>query len=204
VLGGRAGDPYQRLLRAAETSIRLVTVDGVPRYGAANMMGRFGLGPTSEPWTVSSSNRVLNLQDPAGNPVVGALTLAEATDRLADAMGRLADAMGRLADLAANLEHPSPELAARLVAGIGTQWMLLLDHDEPVGLSQRPHLQGPDGQPTAELTLDLAVAAQPLSELLEPIPLDPLTVADDGRFLDRIAAEPNLPDQLARGLSELY
>lgn len=112
--------------------------------------------------------------------------------------------MGRLADLARNLEHPSADLAARLVAGSGTQWMLLLDHEEPDGLDQRPHLPGADGKPTAELTLDLALAVKPLSELLEPIPLDPLTVADDDRFLDQIAAEPNLPAEFKQALPDLY
>jgi 5-methylthioadenosine/S-adenosylhomocysteine deaminase len=197
VLNGRAGDAYQRLLHAAETSVRLVTVDGVPRYGAAGAMGRFDLGETTEPWTVGPANRVLNLRDPAGNPVVGVLSLAEAKDRLEDAMGRLAE-------LARALEHPSPDLAARLVAGTGTQWMLLLDHEEPQGLDQRPHLPGADGQPTAELTVDLALAVEPLSELLGPVRLDPLTVADDRRFLDRIAAEPNLPEEIKQGLPGLY
>jgi 5-methylthioadenosine/S-adenosylhomocysteine deaminase len=197
VLNERAGDPYQRLLHATETSVQLVVIDGVPRYGATNLMSRFELIGATERWTVNSSNRLLNLQDPAGNPVVGALSLSEAKDRLEDAMGRLAD-------LARDLEHPSGDLAARLVAGSGTQWMLLLDHEEPDGLDQRPHLPGPDGQRTAELTLDLALAVKPLSELLEPIPLDPLTVADDGRFLDRIAAEPNLPNELKQALPDLY
>jgi 5-methylthioadenosine/S-adenosylhomocysteine deaminase len=197
VLNGRAGDPYQRLLHASETSIQLVLIDGVPRYGVTDLMSRFDLGGTTEPWMVGSSNRVLNLQDLAGSPVVGTLSLSEAKDRLEDAMGRLAE-------LARSLEHPSPDLAARLVAGSGTEWMLVLDHEEPDGLDQRPHLPGPDGQPTAELTLDLALAVKPLSELLEPIRLDPLTVADDGRFLDRIAAQPNLPDEIKQALPDLY
>jgi hypothetical protein len=197
VLDGRLGDPYRRLLHASERSVQLVLIDGVPRYGTADAMSRFDLGGATEPWTVGASNRVVNLRDPAGSQVVGALPLAEASDRLEDAMGRLAE-------LAEDLEHPSPDLSARLVAGSGTQWMLLLDHEEPDGLDQRPHLPGPDGQPTAELTLDLALAVKPLSELLEPIPLDPLTVADDDRFLDRIAAEPNLPDAIRQALPDLY
>ena len=34
--------------------------------------------------------------------------------------------------------------------------------------------------------------------------LDALTVADDADFLDRVAAQINLPDYLAPGLRELY
>jgi hypothetical protein len=50
--------------------------------------------------TVGSAARVLSLRDPGGNPVVGALSLAEGKDRLEDAMGRFAE-------LARALEHPS-------------------------------------------------------------------------------------------------
>jgi hypothetical protein len=34
--------------------------------------------------------------------------------------------------------------------------------------------------------------------------LDPLTVADDSNFLDRVAAQTVLPEYVRRGLRELY
>jgi hypothetical protein len=43
-----------------------------------------------------------------------------------------------------------------------------------------------------------------LQEILEPLELDPLTVADDHDFLDTIDSEPNLPSYLAPGLRALY
>jgi bifunctional DNase/RNase len=46
--------------------------------------------------------------------------------------------------------------------------------------------------------------ATPLSELLGPLKLDPLTVADDGDFLDQIERERNLPEFVAKGLRGLY
>ena len=47
-------------------------------------------------------------------------------------------------------------------------------------------------------------AAMPLSTLLRPIELDPLTVADDAKFLAKIAEQPNLPEVVRTGLAKLY
>jgi hypothetical protein len=47
-------------------------------------------------------------------------------------------------------------------------------------------------------------AAAPISALLRPITLDPLTVADDPGFLDRVGAEKNLPAWLAPGLKRVH
>jgi 5-methylthioadenosine/S-adenosylhomocysteine deaminase len=44
----------------------------------------------------------------------------------------------------------------------------------------------------------------PLSEILEPIRLDPLTVADDDDFLAQIAAQPNVPAPIKEELARLY
>jgi 5-methylthioadenosine/S-adenosylhomocysteine deaminase len=47
-------------------------------------------------------------------------------------------------------------------------------------------------------------AAAPLSTLLEPIQLDPLTVADDRNFLEEIENRQNVPEAVGRGLAKLY
>lgn len=197
ILSGRSGDAYERLLGARESTVRMVVIDGVPRCGAVEVMGEFDLGAQTERVTVGESERVLNLADPKADPVIEALSLSEATDRLQDAMGSLPT-------LAKELESPSPVRAAQLAAGNEVQWMLLLDHEEPAGLDQRPHLPGPDGLPTAELAFDVALAARPLSQLLEPIELDPITVTDDGSFLQNVAEQMNLPASIKEGLPELY
>ena len=49
-----------------------------------------------------------------------------------------------------------------------------------------------------------AKAAPPLSAILKPVELDPLTVADDGMFLERIEAQPNVPAPLKNSLRGLY
>ena len=43
---GRQGDPYEALIKAKETSIRLVMINGVARYGVPALMG--ALGPKGE------------------------------------------------------------------------------------------------------------------------------------------------------------
>jgi len=40
--------------------------------------------------------------------------------------------------------------------------------------------------------------------ILQPIKLDPLTVADDPNFLSIIAAQPNVPEVIRTGLAKLY
>jgi hypothetical protein len=49
-----------------------------------------------------------------------------------------------------------------------------------------------------------AASAKPLSEILEPLKLDPLTVPDDAPWLETIEREQNLPDWMASGLRKLY
>ena len=46
--------------------------------------------------------------------------------------------------------------------------------------------------------------AKPLSEIIGPLKLDRLTVADDPQWLETIDNERNLPDWLAPGLRKLY
>ena len=194
VVTGRQGDPYDRLLRSRESTISLVVVNGMPRCGQVRLMETFGVG--TEPWTVGRAQRILNLEHETGDPIVGALTLRQATDRLQEGLCKLPE-------LARALEDP---VAAMLNMGTDTgetRWFLVLDHTELVGETQRPHLPlGVAGEPTGLLTE--AAAAVPLSQLLEPLELDPLTVVDNRSFLDRVGQQANLPDFVKEGLPELY
>jgi hypothetical protein len=68
---------------------------------------------------------------------------------------------------------------------------------------QRPHLPL-EGELTGPTDRFAVAAAVPISTLLKPMKLDRLTVADDKTFLDRVAAQPNLPPYIAPGLKDLY
>jgi hypothetical protein len=84
-------------------------------------------------------------------------------------------------------------------------WTLALDEIQNTGMDQRPRLPYDGPQDFTGPNLQPAAFAGPaLSTVLGPIELDPLTVADDPNFLKRIAAEPNLPDVIRKGLAALY
>jgi hypothetical protein len=87
-------------------------------------------------------------------------------------------------------------------------WTLALDEIRDTGVDLRPRLPlaGPRDftGPKVIARAATARASVPLSEILEPIKLDPLTVADDDDFLTQIAAQPNVPPPIREGLASLY
>jgi len=86
-------------------------------------------------------------------------------------------------------------------------WSLALDEIRDTGVDLRPRLpwSGPrDFTGPQRVSRSAKVAAKPLSELLEPIKLDPITVAADADFLTQIKAQPNVPEPVKQGLRDLY
>ena len=84
---------------------------------------------------------------------------------------------------------------------------LALDEIRDTGVDLRPRLpwSGPrDFTGPKRMSRSTAAAAIQLAELLEPITLDPLTVADDADFLIQIEAQPNVPEPIRQGLRHLY
>jgi hypothetical protein len=198
VVNGRKGDPYDRLINSRETSITLVVINGVPRYGQKRFMKRFGDG--GEEWKIGRAKRTLNLKQETADPIVGALSLREACDRLSDGLNRLSE-----------LAYQEENMAAAIAAGTaqppaGESWSLELEHDDPFGTSQRPHLPlAATGEFTGMLEpMDFFTAGIPLSELLEPVELDEITVEDDDEFFGRLALQLNLPNFIKTGLPPLY
>jgi 5-methylthioadenosine/S-adenosylhomocysteine deaminase len=187
VVYGRSADPYAGLLQAGETSIALVVIDGVPRVGNERLMSSLRSG--TERWRVASAERVLDLSPESADPVVGALTLREARDRLRDGLGRLPELAGRL---------EKRERAA--FAEDGPQWSLLLDHEEPLDTAIRPHF----GEAPAPRLAGALAPRISLSEQLIPLRLDPPTVSDDGGFFESLAGEPNLPDYISELLPDSF
>jgi cytosine/adenosine deaminase-related metal-dependent hydrolase len=187
VIDGHHGDPYRSLLHADEADVRLVMVNGVARLGMPRLMHR--LNADGERVSIGSESRTLHTVQASADPVVGAVTLADAQVTLADILGRLGDS---------RLEPLGPLLAP--FDAEGPQWFLALDELAPTGAEMRPRLPFAGHQTGPALAATATGPALPLV----PLVLDPLTVADDSDFLDVLAAQANLPAGLATDLADLY
>jgi hypothetical protein len=196
VVDGATADPYASLLKSDETSIRLVVINGMPRFGHSDLIKK--LGETGESVRVGGKARAVNLKDPNADPVIGAITLSKARERLSDALKRLPK-------LASDLEKGKSGLArAAATPGGPPVWFLALDELAETGMELRPRLPLPGGRVSSGPSIAMRAAAQPLSKIVGPLTLDPLTVADDGDFLDRIEAQTVLPSFVREGLRGMY
>ena len=200
VVAGRAGDAHEALLHTRETDIRLVMINGVARYGATTLMA--ALAPPDQTVRVGGEPRRLFLKQETGDPDVAAMPLAAATESLRDA---LLD----IVRLAKKAEAPRPASAKRrlLDAAARPVWSLALDeiHDRGVEMRARLPFSGPRDFTGPDRAAGVpARASAPLSTILKPISLDPLTVADDEGFLDAIEQQPNVPAAIRKGLRGLY
>lgn len=193
VVRGRHDDPYMQLIGADETRIGLVVIDGVRRYGLRSLMpDDRGL----ERWSLCSRPRRLDLRGTDLDPLSAQLTLRKTA-------ARLKRGLKRLKQLARDLEHPRTRAAAGPGADAEPQWFLELEQDEPPGVSLRTRFAGDADAPVKASAMPL-MRAVPLSELLGPVTLDPLTAVQDSGFLDRLAAQPNIPAPVMAELRRLY
>jgi 5-methylthioadenosine/S-adenosylhomocysteine deaminase len=193
-------EPYEALLEASETDIRLVMINGIARYGWPDIMTE--LAPNDQTIKVGGETRRLFLKQETADPDVGQVSLSNATDALRAALEDIVK-------LAKETEKPHPAVAARRVldATPEPEWSLALDEISACGVELAPRLpfSGPrDFTGPRRAPRVLAKTAPPLSTILGPIKLDPLTVADDDNFLDQMKLQPNVPKPISDGLSGLY
>ena len=175
-------------------------INGIARYGVPELMSR--LAPADQTVSVGGQTRRLFLKQETADPDVAQVSLSQAATTLRQALHDIAK-------LAKATEKPKPAIAAKRLLDVqaGPVWSLALDEICSCGVEFSPRLPfggphdftGPHRAPRV-----LAKAALPLSAILKPIELDPLTVADDGTFLDRIEAQPNVPLPIRSGLRGLY
>jgi hypothetical protein len=169
-------------------------INGIPRYGTPGMMK--ALGHAGETLRVGGRSRQLFLEQQTADPDVATVSLGAARTALRQAFRDLPK-------LATELEKPKARRVA-LDAPEPVVWSLALDEIKPTGIDQRPRLpfNGPRDFTGPEVVAPRAAA--PLSTILEPIELDPLTVADDRNFLEEIQNQHNLPEAVRTGLAKLY
>jgi len=198
--GGPADEAYAALIHAKETDIRLVMINGVARYGVPALMGL--LSPDDQTVKVGCQSRKLYLKQETCDPDVAVVSLSKATSQLRAALLNIAT-------LAKEVEKPKAVAARKLALDATAKpvWSLALDEIQDRGEDIRPRLpfNGPsDFTGAKRAAVKVTAAAPPLSSILKPIQLDPLTVADDPGFLNSIELQLNLPEAVKSNLRGLY
>jgi cytosine/adenosine deaminase-related metal-dependent hydrolase len=200
VAGQDEGAAVAPLFAGDERTVQLVVINGTPRYGTPTLMAADGAGV--ETLTVGGEPRVLYLTQATEDPDVAALSFADAKAKLTDALANL-----KAIRLEQEAAAPGPAGLEQLSAAPDVHAghpRLALDEFEHTDFTQRPHLPldgvitGPRDHPAA------SAPPEPLSAMVSATQLDPLTVADDPGWLDRLQTEHNLPDYLLPGLRKLY
>ncbi|MDI9396144.1 MAG: amidohydrolase family protein [Euryarchaeota archaeon] len=183
---GSQGSGYRRLLRSSESDITLVVINGVPRCGTAKLMEAFDVETERLKIGPQQEERVLYLRQTAGTAFVGTLTLQEARNRLRTGLQNLPDPPNFIEPPLADLEEGmQPEV-----------FTLVLDNDGEIGQSLRP---------LSPMLAPPPVAAAALEDILVPMELDELTVADDpAKYFSMLANQTNLPDYVKDKLPGFY
>jgi hypothetical protein len=185
VLEGKPQDPYGSLIKANESDIQLVLINGVPRCGSDTLMQ--ALFSKGESFNVGGSKRVLNFAQKTADPDVAPISLTQAKKRLTKALKSLPNLPPAPVTRMAMMQQP-------------LTWFLALDELAPTGMDVRPHL--PLGGRFTMLDAKGKAAAAP--PVIKPLKLDAVTVVDDSDFFSTLEGEKNLPDFVKTGLPQLY
>ena len=196
VIQGRDADAYASLIKATERDVVLVMINGVPRYGLAPIMKK--LAADGEEVKIGGLSRAVYLKQKTQDPRVAAVSLKKATSMLRNAFHELPA-------LARKLERRS-ERPRMKAPGFRepVEWTLALDELDETGLDVRPRLPAEGKKGFTGPNLALPGAAEPLSSIVSPIDIDPLTIVDDADYLGRIGRQRNLPPCVKQGLPTFY
>ncbi len=194
VVDGATGNAFDHLIEAKETDISLVVVNGVPRFGTAALFTALGV-TGAETLKIGVASRKLFLKQDTQDPQVGKISVS-------DAAQQLSDALAKLPELAKDLEKPKPVSAIARASVRAPVWHLALDELEDTGAAMRARL--PLGHVRVGARALAGAGSKPLSQIVEALILDPLTVADDEDFIPGVTSQKNLPAWLKSGLAALY
>lgn len=192
VWSGKHRDPYASLIEAHEADLKLVLINGVPRYGDKALMAK--LSASGETVRVGGQSRTVFLRQKNASEPVTKISLGDATTMLRQSLKDLPNHRTSRMFRAGSGVH----LSSRTRRGTEV-WVLALDEVTQTGMDLRPHLPY-DG----ELTMPVARGAMLSARALRALELDPLTVADDDSFIDTIQAEMNVPPFVKDGIRMLY
>lgn len=208
VFKGKSGDPYEKILKALEDDIRLVMINGVPRFGTNTLIARacerLGLESSQlEARTIAGQTMKLNFAQETADPLVAPVTLATAE-------ARLSDGLRDLPELASALTDPVFASANLGIFGgtgpVAQRWTLELDNEmDHGGTGTLRALAPPELEPESSPFGGEALAANASSAAnLVSMKLDALTVADDSDYFERLNAQINLPAGFAAEVAKLH
>ena len=198
-IDGRSGDPYVQLVRAKESDIALVLINGVARLGSTALMR--ALKMKGESLKIAGRSRTVYLDHPNADPLSSTLGLGDARDALTAGLRKLPS-------LARQAEKPQAVSAAARLRDAPMVWRLALDEIQATGMDVRANLPAVDARGrtlrAAAMRPVLPLLAQGLATALAPMDLDVLTVVDDASYLDTLRAQRNLPESVRAGVEELW
>jgi cytosine/adenosine deaminase-related metal-dependent hydrolase len=179
VIDGVDGDPWDQLIDATEADVRLVTIHGIPRYGAAETVRKLHTEPDKplDETTVAGQKVAFHLHTPGS--IVNDVTFSAARSVLEEGMQDLY-----------GLQEEAEEEGARLQSmGMEPAFTIALDNEyEP----------DPDALDDEDQAMLLADVPMPKS-----MPLDAPEVGG-ADYWDRLDAQPNVEDGLKAVLKEAY
>ena len=181
VIGGINKDPYATLIEAAESEIELVVIQGRRHYGLKKQMGGIPAAKT-ESLKVDGQQRVLYLDTPEST-FASMPKLSEAQEELADLPNNLPERAKERIASAMPHRMAAPTIDSR--GDVAGGFTLAVDEIEDTGVQIRPHLLDRRHKLTGPRTTAPVTAAEATAAVLPVIALelDPLTVADDSKFL---------------------
>jgi 5-methylthioadenosine/S-adenosylhomocysteine deaminase len=201
---GTTGDAYLPLIRAKENDLTLVMINGVARLGDAAIMAD-ALPSVSanarENISIAGTARSLYLAHPNADPLTNEVSLSAARDELQRALKTL-PAVARRA------ERPQSRSAIARMLDAGNAWHLAIDEIVDTGVDLRPNLNaksdsGTSIKASAMRPIASAAALSP-SAIVSSMKIDALTVVEDADYFDALDTQRNLPEEVKRGLREMW
>jgi 5-methylthioadenosine/S-adenosylhomocysteine deaminase len=177
VLDGDVDDPFEALVNATESEVRLVAVHGIPRYGDRALMEEFprDAAVAVEEYIVGARPKFFALSAP--DSTIDDLTVGAAEQTLLDAMS----------DLPAFRKEMEQKRATLSAFGIDDEpeFEVLLDNE------------------TFERTPEEAALLADWDLMAENVELDGLAV-DTNAYFERVDAQRNISDDVKRALRDAY
>jgi len=214
VVKGKTGDPYEKLLKALEDDVKLVVINGVPRFGTADLMDKATNAlfdtdtPALQSRKIGTTKMKFNFVQETADPIVATVPLSVAEQRLTDALKNLPELASALAD---------PMLASAMLGVTGAtsaaaptrRWTLELENEPhgeallgratlrplaPAVIEPEQSLFGGDA-----LAMNAAAAANLIS-----MKLDTLSVVEDSDYFDRLGTQITLLPGFAAEVAKLH